>query len=181
MAVMQGLSRKKNHIRGNAAPPKGAEATGEVVNGKPVYRMRERVKIGVKPMTSVAGQPIYKSTQPGLPPQQRLSPVFETRTYEFVLEDVGSGMVKKNRHFRESPEVLAAQAAKKRREDALERWQEALVSLDERGIDPAQLVRAIENETTTPAPTPANGAAADRMAKARAAKAAKRQAQQNGG
>lgn len=163
MARRRGMGQRKA-IRGNLTPKPGSRLTGELLpDGRPVYRIKRLVKAGVEPMKDAAGRPVMKRPHPGMPAEQRMAPVMKWHEAEYVIDDGKNGMTWMNFHFRPSPAELEAQERQRRREAAIDRLGDLAHEMDQRGINPSELLSAIRGDSENPQATAA--ATAEPMSK----------------
>jgi len=142
------VAENKRIVKSELVPPEGAEATGEVVRWggfkKIVYREKveqshlepvKRADGSVWQKANASGQPIdaVHTRRVADPPIER----------EFILDDLGNGLVKCVYNFRGDPEEAKRKALADKRQGMLDRLLDAAV---ERDIDPEALLAAIEAE-----------------------------------
>lgn len=102
-----------NAINHDMTAPEGAVPTGEMFNGRQVYRMEVEV-VGklVQRRDPISGEPMWhlKDGQKTRPMTEREPSRYEER--EFVLEPVGNGNTQINYDFRPSAQEMASRAAR---------------------------------------------------------------------
>lgn len=100
-------------IRGNTTPDENWKLRGDMFMGRPVY-IEARPNLKRRPVV-IDGKVQWHRSPNGNPTKQRFElyqdpdePVIFT---EFVLEDLGNGIVQKNPHFQPTPQEIARREA----------------------------------------------------------------------
>lgn len=112
---------KKVSIRSDNAAPQGAKMTGKMHRGKPIYIERKQKFVNRQKEIGGDLQWIERNGRKIAPMMERVpdpdEPFVER---EFVLEDMGNGILQKNYHF-EGPEVVPVLSDEEQRIKELER------------------------------------------------------------
>jgi hypothetical protein len=98
-------------VRGNTTKPRDAEFTGRYHRDQPIYAEAEPV-FEQRVVKDDAGEIIYELNRDGTRKRPKVKAVVKGhRTREFILEDLGNGVVSKNYAFKPDPAEVERQRA----------------------------------------------------------------------
>ncbi len=144
---IEGIITDDRPIRGNMTPPPNSRMTGELFQGVPVYVVTEPV-IKRRIRKDEFGEVEYWMNELGGKGRAKHE-LYQDGTIdrEFILIDLGNGLVQKHYSFRGSPEEQLAEKRKEAEAKRLSRLLKLDEVLDAAGIAPHDLARSVRAET----------------------------------
>jgi hypothetical protein len=169
VSMPQGIITESNIVRGNMTPPRGARIAGLHRNGFPIYEETVPVTTRREKRDS-DGNIVYVIGPDGSrrrPQMERYVVGEETR--QFIIEDAGNGMTRKNYHFAPSAEELAGAHERAEAAAAQADLLELAKAARDEGVRLPDLVRSIRAALADDDGEAQQTEGQKRMAKARAA------------